>query len=1011
MPLRAVRSPSNRTLWETCVEHVLGELGDCRGPGGYPSFLLLTHRIQRDAVFAAAARRGHPGWLAPPVAFFSDLPRMFGIAQRPAGLLRRRLLIGELAAAHGLEPGMAAATGFDRGGIAHAADTLFGELLPEGVTPEQLADALAALDGDEFAVRRNEWLVATYRAYLDRLRGEDRYDFRAIHAMVAERIAAGGLRRALGGAERLHIYGPTSQRTRRHLMEALKGQGDVDVIIYLPAEDESSEWDEFVTQVESLPPAEPCGMSVQPAPDGRRELEWVALQVKELVVKRRVQPHEIAVVARMGRDDTRRAHEIFRAAGIPATARVRCPLAEVPALKAVLQLFRGAARRWSYRPLRHVLESAYFDIDVSLRSADHVARERRVEGLDRWAAELCRLQNVSDGDKERNALRREGIFPDRLRRDCEAFQRFVDRAASLGDSRPVTEWIAVTLSLLKPGWFDFRNRLCRDDGGRWDIVRMDQQAVEALERMLGEWRAGADDAEAIGPEEWYARLRRALASNEIALSTPLRTGVQILEAHEAALFPFEHTFVVHANDGEFPRVPFTGVFFSDEERTALVERGLPLANRHTALRRERTLWRAVTNNPHVTVTYRTADADGVPLLPSLMVPRHDPTDEIPRKEYIWPTPFNEVHARRAAMRRLARSKRESRGDGVVTPAVGPLRHAVFTAHAESQRREGRAGSDRPAGAPGPWSGHLRDPWLLDYLARRFGDDRIWSASQLEGYAQCPFVYLIQRVLWLDELAEAEEETTALAAGSVSHKLLERFYSAFDGPYPAELAGETEELYRRLVAEVFAEEEGVGETWLGAPPLWAVTRRQIEHRVADFLRWELRLFEGRRPHRSEFAFGDHEADAVELTGCDVAGASTRIRLRGRIDRVDVAPIGGEERYYVVDYKSSRTPTTGWYMDGGALQTPLYMAALAQKLGVTVEAGCYRSIKNRGNGGEVRWEDERFRRALSIAFSIPQRVRRGLFEPRATRSTKWQSYWPNAAVTRVQALYDEGSRFDD
>ncbi len=90
MTLRTVRAHSNRSLWDACVAGLLGELGECSGPTAYPSYLWLTHRLQREALYQAAAHRGRTGWLSPPVAFFSDLPQLFHVQQRPIGLLARR---------------------------------------------------------------------------------------------------------------------------------------------------------------------------------------------------------------------------------------------------------------------------------------------------------------------------------------------------------------------------------------------------------------------------------------------------------------------------------------------------------------------------------------------------------------------------------------------------------------------------------------------------------------------------------------------------------------------------------------------------------------------------------------------------------------------------------------------------------------------------------------------------------------------------------------------------------
>src|SRR5512146_361979 len=100
MPLRAVRSTSNNALWGAFRDGFFAENARVTGPGGFPAFAWLTHRIQRDALYREAAARGVPAWLGPPVAFFSDLPRLFDIRERTVGLWRRQQALDEIARRH-----------------------------------------------------------------------------------------------------------------------------------------------------------------------------------------------------------------------------------------------------------------------------------------------------------------------------------------------------------------------------------------------------------------------------------------------------------------------------------------------------------------------------------------------------------------------------------------------------------------------------------------------------------------------------------------------------------------------------------------------------------------------------------------------------------------------------------------------------------------------------------------------------------------------------------------------
>jgi ATP-dependent helicase/DNAse subunit B len=185
----------------------------------------------------------------------------------------------------------------------------------------------------------------------------------------------------------------------------------------------------------------------------------------------------------------------------------------------------------------------------------------------------------------------------------------------------------------------------------------------------------------------------------------------------------------------------------------------------------------------------------------------------------------------------------------------------------------------------------------------------------------------------------------------------------------------------------------------------VTRRDIRETVAEFLTWELPKLTDRVPHVMEHSFGIDDAPVV-IEGADLAGNPSRLLLRGRIDRIDRS---NGDRHHVFDYKSGYPPKRQGYEDGGVLQGPLYMAAITGR-GMLPASAAYLSIKRRQKASEIRWDDADCERALRIALSIPGRVRAGLFEPKAAKSSGWQTYWLGADIVRVTEVYKDGSRWD-
>ena len=1057
MPLRLIRSDTNAALWTACSESFLDAVGGLSGPSGYPDFLLLTHRVQRDVLLEQAAAAGVPGWLDPPMAFFSDLRHMFGIEARPVGILTGRMLVARLAGQTALRVGVRTA-GRERGPAGtHMLDRVFSELLPEGVTPDSLRQALGPLARDEFTRRRNDWVADTYEEFLGELDERQLYDPRSIHAMVARRIEEGGLSGALGGAGRLHVLGVTSLRTRQRLFRALADQDDVEVRVYLPLEDEPSEWESLATGgMEVL--GEGSGGAgtpfVQPAPDSVREAAWVARRVKRLLAEGEAEPHEVAVVARSGHQDTRLLHTALEHVGVPSTARLRTVLAEIPALKALLQLLRAEADGWTFERLRQLLASPYFSPGADLRPVDVLAAARRYEGLAAWREGLERLAAEVEGD-DGWRWRRKGVSRRRLREDAPKLLEFFDRVSVLAGSRPERDWIDLTLEILGGGRFELRSRLCLPVGDRWDIVRLDQRGVEHLVRLLREWRDLVRSTEPLSPADWYERLRRLLEANELALSTPLKEGVQVLEAHEASLSPFKHTYVVHANDGVFPRTPTSLGVFSDEERFLLRERGLPLTDRSEAMRRERTLWRSVTRGEGVTLSYRTTDSSGVPRLPSLMVPAHDVTTELPRTLDLEAgrepggevsadlSPVSPAQQRRADAVLLKTARRAGQRGEFETAFPDALRRGVLGAFADELRSGGLddfvrresdlrsavnedqggtldpaavSGVDRPISLqPTAWNGKLRDPAVLGALEEKFGPEYPWSSSQLEKYGKRPFDFLLDKVLGLEEVAEADEETSMLTFGNVAHGILEGFYGALLDSLPLSFDDRAARAFEEVSDRVIAELEANRDEWLGLEALWEVTRQDVRDKVRAFLEWELPYLskKGELPIAVELQFGFSGQPAVELKGVDQSGEPARLFLRGRVDRVDrYGPEqGGVLR--VLDYKSgfASLPLKKGYLDGALLQTALYMMAVDSLDLGSVDCARFRGIQQPGKpANKFELKFSRIEPTVRLALSIPGRVRAGLFEAVQAGSASIAAWQPGRDVTRNEASLVDGTRFD-
>ena len=174
-----------------------------------------------------------------------------------------------------------------------------------------------------------------------------------------------------------------------------------------------------------------------------------------------------------------------------------------------------------------------------------------------------------------------------------------------------------------------------------------------------------------------------------------------------------------------------------------------------------------------------------------------------------------------------------------------------------------------------------------------------SVTRLETYAACAYRHFLQYGLELKERGEFAFETVDM--GNVYHAVLEQFaaklaekgYTWFD--FPEEFARETVQ----NVLESYAAEYGNTVLYSSARNEYAITRMsRILLRTVMTLQKQLQKGSF-APEAFELSF--HHAD--NLNSINVAlSKEEKMRLQGRIDRIDVSE--DDKRVYVkvIDYKS-------------------------------------------------------------------------------------------------------------
>jgi len=337
-----------------------------------------------------------------------------------------------------------------------------------------------------------------------------------------------------------------------------------------------------------------------------------------------------------------------------------------------------------------------------------------------------------------------------------------------------------------------------------------------------------------------------------------------------------------------------------------------------------------------------------------------------------------------------------------------------------------------SGEPSPWNGVIEDPALLDWISHEFGEDRIWSPTQLEHYARCPWAYFAERLLHMETPSEPGDGLEPTVRGRILHRVLQRVYDRMvaerDGAPVLLDAGDASVVESHLLSEMDAtiEEMEAQGVWLGDPLLRDALRGELTRMLRRYFEFEMehsRLMHSNRGNKHlilrtgvvshELSFDDVALDANGFL----------VRFRGVIDRVERGVddrVDGAYQYVAaVDYKTSTSAIPGGgqkqaWDDRVVLQVPIYARVLEELYdGVTVSRIEYRSIGGRevkhalqlfevskGSGpGENEKDNEQMVAAVNAIGEHISSVRAGQFPARPAPSCGCPSYCPAIDSCRV------------
>lgn len=707
------------------------------------------------------------------------------------------------------------------------------------------------------------------------------------------------------------------------------------------------------------------------ASEARAALRWA----KARIVRDGMELSEVAILARSLAPYRPFLEETSVEFGIPLRITGGMPLAENPAVAALLSLLSIPALDWPRAPVLKAWRSPYFDWSAEgitpgdCATLDTVTRLGRVTaGLDQWneAFTLFTQQNPPDdlfADKEGHS----SALPEGERSGVRGeihpkFNQFVTRIspASYGAIRDYAGYIE---DLIGDDPVPTTHFTSHEDDTSLHIVARTSENPATTERDVTALRAFKDVlrglvlAESVlstGSLEYAAffnELRRAVEAATYTV-TP-QTGVFTASALDARGLSFRAVAILGLSEGEFPQVEREDPFLRESDRGALREQGLPIESKLHG-DEPAFFYQAVTRARECLYLSRPYLADdGQAWEPS------------PYWLHIWRM-FGEPKPQRV--------RPESPPPPEDAASQVEFVQAIGEINADLQRKIAVLQSRLNDQALGPHEGLI--PELSTLLLARYGAAFGWSASKLESYGTCPFYFYIAYALELEPRTPPEEGYDVRILGSMLHQILEFTYRRATDPTDLE---ECLSQMPKVAREVF--NAAPADYGFRPTPLWHMQQEELERILRETIIALAEVSEGYTPRHFEPRFGMGNPSLILRTEIG------DIRLHGYIDRVDE---GADGELRIMDYKAGSTPINARQLEEGhRLQLPIYALAARDALGLgEIASGFYWHI---GTAKASILKLERYKGGVEAAFDTAvkhvtnhvRNIHSGNFQPQSPK----------------------------
>ncbi len=639
----------------------------------------------------------------------------------------------------------------------------------------------------------------------------------------------------------------------------------------------------------------PQEIRIRASANPREELSWAARQIHALVRKNGWHYRDFAIITGDLNTYANYAGEVFGGLGIPYFLDRKHSIVLNPFVEYLRSAVDAAVQNFSYESVFRYLRCGMSDL--SPEETDELENYVIALGIRGYSSWKERWVRIYPGMEEERIEEING-FRSRVLEELSVFtEEQRDRDMTVEErTRSLYAFMVRGRAQEK---VSLRRRECeqvQDAAGAREYDQIYGIVIELMDKLV----------EILGDEKitlanYQQLLEAGFSEAQVGIIPPGAEQVVIGDTERTRLKDIRVLFCIGVNEGMIPKPQSAAGIFSENDRDFLESRSLPMAPspRVNLYIQRFYLYLNLTKPSHLLyLSYSKTSAAGDTLAPSYLIGTI-------RK--LFPLLEIEDGEQESFEERLEAAEHD------IPLLISGLRDAV----------QGKADKERDAA----WRELYSWFWnraeyrpLLDSLLRAaffenpqdqisrsvaralYGTELTNSATRLERFAACAFAHFLQYGMQLAE--RSRYEFSAVDMGKIIHEALEHFSDSLS-KRRLELRDLSDELRETIIDESIEEIiHDYGNTILHSTSRSAYMIRRIR-RILRRTVWALQ----EQVKKGDFVPGGFEVsfameDRLEAINIQLDD-ETKMKLRGRIDRVDLCETEDKVYVKVIDYKSGST----------------------------------------------------------------------------------------------------------